>query len=162
MELLAPPAHRAITSQIVNVIVRQALRGSGALASDLFNLPEVVPIMAAHGLHDGLQRHVPAFGMIHGTREVRSAERLHQEARARRYAGYSVEAALATFSALRHWNLALVKGMHHVAIFGQRLARSTCPAHWVVRHARRRFRKPRCYCVSASGANVVILRHGTG
>ena len=85
--------------------------------------------MAAHGLHDGLQRHVPAFGMIHGKREVRSAERLHQEARARRYAGYSVEAALATFSALRHWNLALVKGRHHVAIFGQRLARSTCPAH---------------------------------
>jgi hypothetical protein len=32
-----------------------------------------------------------------------------QEAWAKRYAGYSVEAALATFSALRQWNLALVR-----------------------------------------------------
>jgi hypothetical protein len=32
-----------------------------------------------------------------------------QEAWARRYAGYSVEAALTAFSALRQWNLALVR-----------------------------------------------------
>src|ERR1700690_2416520 len=34
-----------------------------------------------------------------------------QEAWAKRYAGYSVEAALATFSALRQWNLALVQSL---------------------------------------------------
>ena len=34
-----------------------------------------------------------------------------QEAWAKRYAGYSVEAALATFSALRQWNLALVRSL---------------------------------------------------
>ena len=32
-----------------------------------------------------------------------------QEAWAKRYAGYDVEAALATFTALRQWNLALVR-----------------------------------------------------
>jgi uncharacterized damage-inducible protein DinB len=34
-----------------------------------------------------------------------------QEAWAKRYASYSVEAALATFSALRQWNLALVRSL---------------------------------------------------
>jgi hypothetical protein len=34
-----------------------------------------------------------------------------QEAWAKKYAGYSVEAALATFSALRQWNLALVRSL---------------------------------------------------
>ena len=34
-----------------------------------------------------------------------------QEEWAKRYAGYSVEAALATFSALRQWNLALVQSL---------------------------------------------------
>jgi len=34
-----------------------------------------------------------------------------QDAWAKRYAGYSVEAALATFSTLRQWNLALVRSL---------------------------------------------------
>ena len=34
-----------------------------------------------------------------------------QEVWAKRYAGYSVESALATFSALRQWNLALVRSL---------------------------------------------------
>jgi uncharacterized damage-inducible protein DinB len=34
-----------------------------------------------------------------------------QEEWAKRYAGYSVESALATFSALRQWNLALVRSL---------------------------------------------------
>ena len=34
-----------------------------------------------------------------------------QDAWAKKYAGYSVEAALATFSALRQWNLALVRSL---------------------------------------------------
>jgi hypothetical protein len=34
-----------------------------------------------------------------------------QDAWAKRYAGYSVEAALATFSMLRQWNLALVRSL---------------------------------------------------
>jgi hypothetical protein len=34
-----------------------------------------------------------------------------QDAWAKRYAGYSAEAALATFSALRQWNLALVRSL---------------------------------------------------
>jgi hypothetical protein len=31
----------------------------------------VVPVMAAHGFHDGVQRHVTAFRMIHRARQVR-------------------------------------------------------------------------------------------
>lgn len=45
----------------------------GALACDLFDLLQVVPVMAAHGFHNCLQPHVAAFRMIHRPCQVRSA-----------------------------------------------------------------------------------------
>src|ERR1035438_937264 len=36
-----------------------------------FDLLQVVPVMAAHGFHDGVQRHVTAFRMTHRARQVR-------------------------------------------------------------------------------------------
>jgi len=70
------PTRRADVIEIVEYSADREVGHESArvLARDLFHLLQVVPIMAAHGLDDGLQRHVAPFGMIHGLRPVRGAE----------------------------------------------------------------------------------------
>jgi hypothetical protein len=61
----------ALCRFVAKLAVASGVIAQGPLAGDLFHLLQVVPVMAAHGFHDGVQRHVTAFRMIHRARQVR-------------------------------------------------------------------------------------------
>ena len=61
----------ALCRFVAKLAVASGVIAQGPLAGDLFHLLQVVPVMAAHGFHDGVQRHVTAFRMIRRARQVR-------------------------------------------------------------------------------------------
>ena len=61
----------ALCRFVAKLAVASGVIAQGPLVGDLFYLLQVVPVMAAHGFHDGVQRHVTAFRMIHRARQVR-------------------------------------------------------------------------------------------